>query len=151
MKKVPGFTIIELITIITIIGVLAGLLILRIGTSSAEARNEKRTADLEMVRTAIRLYKNDGGHIKSCSLTECPNRHNLSNDSWHQDFYFYTGDDPDVSCMDSGTCPNKYISGGEYPDDPKTDDPYEISTDTNGTVTLYAGDAELGQTIETSI
>ena len=58
-----GFTLIELIVVIAIIGILAGLIIVRIGNSSRDARNTRRSSDMNQIRNAIEQYKVTGGTL----------------------------------------------------------------------------------------
>ena len=54
-----GFTLIELLVVISIIGVLVGLAIFGLQGSREGARDAKRKADLELVRSGLELYKSD--------------------------------------------------------------------------------------------
>jgi len=54
-----GFTLIELIVVMSIIGVLATLIINNLNDARARARDTKRKQDLNQLKTAIRLYYND--------------------------------------------------------------------------------------------
>ncbi|NCP45489.1 MAG: prepilin-type N-terminal cleavage/methylation domain-containing protein, partial [Flavobacteriales bacterium] len=63
LRGSKGFTLIELIVVIVVIGILAGLVIIRIGSASKDARNAKRKADLAQIRTAIEQYRAKGGTI----------------------------------------------------------------------------------------
>lgn len=56
-----GFTLIELVVVIGIIGVLAGIIMVSVGGSSANTRDAKRIADLKNLQAAINLYIQDTG------------------------------------------------------------------------------------------
>lgn len=58
-KIQKGFTLIELLVVISIIGVLATLVLLQLGTARARARDTKRIADINQVRTAVEEYFED--------------------------------------------------------------------------------------------
>lgn len=56
-----GFTLVELLVVIAIIGVLATLVLLQLGTARARARDTKRIADINQIRTAVESYFEDNG------------------------------------------------------------------------------------------
>lgn len=56
-----GFTIIELLVVITIIGILIALSIVGLQSARAGARDARRKADLEQIRSSIEIYKADCG------------------------------------------------------------------------------------------
>jgi prepilin-type N-terminal cleavage/methylation domain-containing protein len=60
-KSQRGFTLVELLVVIAIIGILATLLLLQLGVARQRARDAKRIADINQVRTAIELYYDDNG------------------------------------------------------------------------------------------
>ena len=59
MKKHKGFTLIELIVVMSIIGVLATLIINNLNDARARARDSKRKTELTQLKTALRIYYND--------------------------------------------------------------------------------------------
>lgn len=56
-----GFTLIELMAVIIILGILAGLIIPRIMGTPEEARRTKARLQLESMETALKMYKLDNG------------------------------------------------------------------------------------------
>lgn len=60
-----GFTLIELMVVIVILGVLAGLIVPRIMGRPDEARLAKARIQIESLETALKLYKLDNGKYPS--------------------------------------------------------------------------------------
>lgn len=56
-----GFTLIELMVVIVILGILAGLIIPRIMGRTGEAKQAKARLQIESLETALKLYKLDNG------------------------------------------------------------------------------------------
>ena len=72
-----GFTLIELMVVIVILGILAGLIIPRIMGRPDEARQLKAKMQIESIETALKLYKLDNGSYPSTdqgleALVEAP-------------------------------------------------------------------------------
>lgn len=61
MSDEKGFTLVELLVVIAIIGILATLLILQLGVARSRARDAKRIADVNQIRSALELYFDDNG------------------------------------------------------------------------------------------
>lgn len=62
MKKVAaGFSVIELLVVVSIIGILSAVIYANLSEGSAESRDVQRKADLRTLQSAIELYKNDNG------------------------------------------------------------------------------------------
>lgn len=58
-----GFTLIELLVVMGVISVLAAVTsVLVIGNNISKGRDAKRKSDLEAIRSALEVYKNDYGH-----------------------------------------------------------------------------------------
>jgi len=57
-----GFTLIELMVVIVILGILAGLIIPKIMGRPDEARTAKAKMQIESMETALKLYKLDNGN-----------------------------------------------------------------------------------------
>lgn len=60
-----GFTLIELMVVIVILGILAGLIVPRIMGRPEEAKQLKARMQIESIETALKLYKLDNGTYPS--------------------------------------------------------------------------------------
>lgn len=65
-----GFTLIELIVVIAIIGILTTILIASFGNVREKNRDAKRKSDLKQLQVAFELYRNDVG-MYPASLPAC--------------------------------------------------------------------------------
>ena len=61
MRHQKGFTIVELLIVIVVIGILAAITIVAYNGIQTRARDAKRTADISSIQKAIELYKADNG------------------------------------------------------------------------------------------
>lgn len=61
MKRQAGFTIIEMLIVVTILAMLAGVLVPVLEDSSSSARDARRAADLKAVQAALEAYKRVNG------------------------------------------------------------------------------------------
>lgn len=57
--RIGGFTLIELIVVITIIGIMSGVGALAYQKSVRQSRDERRKVDLESIRSALELYRSN--------------------------------------------------------------------------------------------
>ncbi|MBC8418951.1 MAG: type II secretion system major pseudopilin GspG [Proteobacteria bacterium] len=93
-----GFTLIELMVVIVILGILAGLIIPRIMGRPEEARQMKAKIQMESIETSLRLYKLDNGSYPSTeqglqALVEPPAVGELPR-SWREGGYLEKGKVP---------------------------------------------------------
>lgn len=61
-----GFTIVELLIVIVVIGILAAIIIVAYGGVTGSARNSKRASDLEAIQKALELYHADNNGYPLC-------------------------------------------------------------------------------------
>ena len=65
-----GFTLIEILVVVVIVGILAAVVIPRVTTSAATAKENTCDADIVNINTAIELYYFNGGSWASQDLSE---------------------------------------------------------------------------------
>ena len=73
-KQNKGFTIVELLIVIVVIGILALLVITTYSGIQAKARNTKRATDVKSLQTKLEAFYNDNGYYPS--LTD------MKSDTW---------------------------------------------------------------------
>ena len=93
-----GFTLIELMVVIVILGILAGLIVPRIMGRPEEARQAKARIQIESLETALKLYKLDNGSYPSTeqglqALVEPPAVGTLP-ENWREGGYLEKGKVP---------------------------------------------------------
>jgi len=93
-----GFTLIELMVVIVILGILAGLIVPRIMGRPDEARRAKARIQIESLETALKLYKLDNGNYPTTeqglqALVEAPAVGSQAK-NWRQGGYLEKGKVP---------------------------------------------------------
>lgn len=117
-----GFTLIELMVVIVILGILAGLIIPRIMGRPDEARQAKARMQIQSLETALKLYRLDNGNYPTTeqglqALVELPTvgapakhwrqggyleKSKMPKDPWDNDFVYLSPGvhgDFDLSCL----------------------------------------------------
>ena len=61
MRNKKGFTLIELLVVVAIIGILSTVVLASLGRARASARDAKRKAEIQQIKTQLELYFNDNG------------------------------------------------------------------------------------------
>lgn len=91
--KKSGFTLIELLTVMTIIAVLVGLALVSFQGTRKTARDGKRKADLEQIRSALEMYRADNPTIgyPSGGLGDLSGYITIPSDPLPERNYSYTG------------------------------------------------------------
>lgn len=124
-----GFTLIELMVVIVILGILAGLIVPRIMGRPEEARRAKAAMQMESIETALKLYKLDSGTYPSTeqglqALVEAP-----------------SVGEPPRNWREGG-----YLEKGKVPKDPWGNDYVYMSPGSHGEYDLlsYGADGEPG-------
>jgi len=64
-KRQSGFTIVELLIVIVVIGILAALVITTYGGIQSKARNSKRQVDMQSLQTQIEAFYSQNGYYPS--------------------------------------------------------------------------------------
>ena len=128
-KFYPGFTLIELMVVIIILGILVGYVGVRIMGKPEEARRTKARVQMETLETALKLYKLDNGTYPSTeqglqALVEPPSAGRLPK-AWRE---------------------GGYLEKGKVPKDPWGNEYVYLSPGIHGDfdLTSYGGDGEPG-------
>lgn len=111
-----GFTLIELMVVIVILGILAGLVVPKFMDSPEEARRTKAAVQIQSIEQALKLYKLDNGQYPTTeqglqALVEPPSVGRLAK-KWRKGGYLEKGKVP----MDPWSNEFVYISPGLHSD-----------------------------------
>ncbi len=98
INEIRGFTLIELMVVIVILGILAGLIVPRIMSRPGEAKQMKAKIQIESLETALQLYKLDNGAYPTTeqglqALVEPPETGNIPK-NWKSGGYLEKGKVP---------------------------------------------------------
>ena len=66
-KRNKGFTLIELMVVISIIGFLASIVLASLNIARSKGRDVQRLSDLHQLQNALELYKNTHGSYPACA------------------------------------------------------------------------------------
>jgi general secretion pathway protein G len=96
--KQAGFTLIELMVVVVIIAILAGLIVPRFMGETDKAKQAKAKMQIESLESALKIYKLDNGSYPSTeqglkALVEAPTIGNLPK-NWRQGGYLEKGKVP---------------------------------------------------------
>lgn len=62
VKKVAGFTLIELMIVVAIIGILAGIVAINLDDAQSKSRDARRKSDLNTIAKAVQIYREEVGN-----------------------------------------------------------------------------------------
>ncbi|WP_309397946.1 type II secretion system protein [Cerasicoccus maritimus] len=101
-NKSRGFTLVELLTVVAIIGILAGILIPVVGGAKKNALKAKTKAQFSGWATALEAYKNEYGHYPKIGSLATEGELVLDGGSKSQDFMkALSGRDPSTGERDT--------------------------------------------------
>jgi type II secretion system protein G len=79
-RPARGFTLLELLIVITVIAILSGVLVPRVATHMKSSRDARRLADIKQVRNAIEQYFMDTGVYPPAKTNPAAGGWDVSND-----------------------------------------------------------------------
>lgn len=72
MKTTKGFTLVELLVAVGIIGVLASVSLVSVNSIRGKARDSKRIADIKEVQNALEAYYSNNGYYPAANIASDP-------------------------------------------------------------------------------
>ena len=75
-----GFTLIEILIVVAIIGILASVVLVGLGPLQRQGRDARRISDLKQVQTGLELYYNKNGAYPIMNVTDSAGWTSLSSD-----------------------------------------------------------------------
>lgn len=94
-RGAPGFTLLEMMLVVVIIGLLAGVAVFAIGRQGATARIETTKAKMAQVKSAVQTYQLSTGQYPASLQNLVPQYlEKVPTDSWNNPLYYnaQTGD-----------------------------------------------------------
>src|SRR3989344_3217427 len=70
LRTKGGFTLIEILIVVSIIGLLASIIFVGLGSSRARGRDARRIADLSSIKTGLELYFSKNGRYRRSKSAE---------------------------------------------------------------------------------
>jgi general secretion pathway protein G len=147
MKRLRGFTLVELLVVVSIIGVLATILMTNFIGVRQRARDAQRKADLRQIQSALELYRADSAVYAAhatgtyrLNQTQCPTSNALTNQAGTATYMAKIPCDPSGSSGYNGGSYYFQSNGSAY----TIAACLENTTDTEGTTTApspYSGTA----------
>ena len=100
-RRQPGFTLVEIMVVVMILGLLATMVVGNVTQSADDARLQKAATDVRMLADAVRMHYVNHSRLPSLAqLAEADERgrrtiEHLPQDPWHADYVLQTGMKPD--------------------------------------------------------
>lgn len=70
MKKTQGFTLIEILVVVTIIAIMTAVAVVSFSTFMKQSRDAKRKADLGQISAALEMYRSNNDTYPTTGLTQ---------------------------------------------------------------------------------
>lgn len=79
-----GFTLMELLVVVAIIGMLASVVIANVGSARSQARDAQRQTDMKNIELALELYYDEHNEYPCETASNCSNQSSGANGKLHQ-------------------------------------------------------------------